>query len=179
MKQTAISVFALLCITVVNAQVKERGVELGFGVDAGLPVSNDLKEYTSLGIGGDATLGFNFNKHSALLVRGGYISFNVKDEYRQNNLKSIGDGFMKVCGRYIFPAGIFVEPQVGFSSFSSDKSHLFHPGQGFTYGAAVGVFLDKLNAFEVGLRYEGTACKNGIDFVGLRVAYSIKPGTFL
>src|SRR4051794_24487564 len=99
MKQTAIVVFALFCITVVNAQIKGRGVELGFGVDAGLPVGNDLKEYTSLGIGGDATLGFNFNKRSALLVRGGYMSFNAKDVYRQNTLKSIGAGFMKVCGR--------------------------------------------------------------------------------
>jgi hypothetical protein len=179
MKQPAIVVFALLCVTVVNAQVKGRGIELGFGVDAGLPMGNDLKKYTSAGIGGDATLGYNFNEHTALLVRGGYLSFNVKDEYRQNNLKSIGDGFMKVCGRYIFPARIFVEPQLGFSSFSSGKSHLFHPGQGITYAAAVGMFLDKLNAFEVGVRYEATACKNGIDFVGLRMAYSIKPGTFL
>ena len=35
MKQFAIIVFALLCITAANAQVKGSGVEFGFGADAG------------------------------------------------------------------------------------------------------------------------------------------------
>jgi len=180
MRQIAVIVLALLCIYTANAQINNgRGIELGFGVDAGIPVGNDFKEYTSFGFGGDATLGYNFNKRSALLLRGGYMSFVVKDAYQQNKLKAIGDGFMKVCGRYIFPFHFFVEPQAGYSTFSSGKSHLVHPGNGFTYAAAAGFCFDRLNAFEVSLRYEATTCKNGINFVGLRVAYNIKPGTYL
>jgi Lipid A 3-O-deacylase (PagL) len=178
MKQIAFIVFALLCINFVSAQIKGRGVELGFGVDGGVPVGNDLKQYTSWGFGGDATLGYNFDQHAALLVRGGYMSFVVKNEYQRNKLKAIGDGFMKLCGRYNFPGPFYIEPQVGFSSFSSGKSHEVKPGSGFTYAIAAGLFLDKLKAFEVSLRYEATTGNNGIDFVGLRIAYSIKPGTF-
>lgn len=178
MKQFAVIVFALLCIITANAQLNGRGVELGFGVDVGVPVGNDLKQYTSWGFGGDATLGYNFNKHTALLVRGGYMSFFVKDEYQRNKLNAIGAGFIKLCGRYNFPGRLYVEPQMGFSSFNSGKSHLVNTGSGFTYAAAAGLYLDHLKSFDVSLRYEATASKNGIDFVALRIAYSIKPGTF-
>ena len=178
MKQVAIIVFALLCISSASAQIKGRGVELGFGVDAGVPVGNDLKQYTSWGFGGDATLGYNFNQHAALLVRGGYMSFFVKDEYQRNKLKAIGDGFMKLCGRYNFPGPFYIEPQIGYSTFSSGKSHEVKPGSGFNYAVAAGAFLDHSKAFEASLRYEATASNNGIDFVGLRVSYSIKPGHY-
>lgn len=178
MKQIAIVVFALLCLTAAQAQVKGSGVEFGFGADAGLPVGNDFKSDVNMGFGGDATLGYNFDAHSALLVRGGVMSFAVKPEYRQNKLKAISDGFIKVCGRYTFPARIYLEPQIGFTSFGSGKSHLVHPGNGFTYAAAAGVFVDKLKSFDVSLRYEATAAKDGINFVALRVAYSLKPGMF-
>ncbi len=178
MKLIAIIVFALLCISSANAQIKGRGVELGFGADAGVPVSNSLQQYTSWGFGGDATLGYNFDTHTALLVRGGYMSFPVKDEYKRNKLKAIGGGFMKLCGRYNFPGRFYVEPQVGFTSFSSGKSHEVKTGNGFTYAAAAGLFLDKLKALDVSLRYEATTGNDGINFVGLRLAYSIKPGTF-
>src|SRR4051795_3215735 len=159
MKQIAVIVLALLCITTAKAQSNGRGIELGFGVDAGLPVGNDLKDYTSFGFGGDATLGYNFDKRTALLIRGGYMSFVVKDAYQQNKLKAIGDGFIKVCGRFNFTAPFYVEPQVGYTSFSSGKSHLVHPGNGLTYAAAAGLYLDHLRAFEVSLRYEATSCK--------------------
>ena len=179
MKQIAGIVLALLCIYTANAQINNgKGVELGFGIDAGIPVGNDLQEYTNFGFGGDATLGYNFNKHAALLLRGGYMSFTVKDDYRRNKLNAIGDGFMKLCGRYNFPGRFYVEPQVGYTSFNSGKSHLVNTGNGFTYAAAAGVFLDKPKTFDVSLRYEATTGKNGIDFVGLRVAYSIKPGYY-
>jgi hypothetical protein len=178
MKQIATIVFALLCISSVNAQTNCVGVELGFGVDAGVPVSNDLKKYTNWGFGGDATLGYNFNTQMALLVRGGYMSFAVKDEYKRNNLTAIGDGFMRLCGRYNFAGPFYIEPQIGYSTFSSGKSHEVKPGSGFNYAVAAGAFLDHSKAFEASLRYEATASNNGIDFVGLRVSYSIKPGHY-
>lgn len=178
MKKIVFFVFTILCLTSAHAQVKGSGVEFGFGVDAGVPVGNDLNKYSSMGFGGDVTLGYNFNAKTALLVRGGYMTFLVDSKYHQDKLKAFGDGSAKVCGRYNFPGRFYVEPQFGFTSFSTGASKAIKAGQGLTYAAAAGVFLDKLKAFDLSVRYEGTFTNNGINFVAVRFAYSLKPGSF-
>jgi opacity protein-like surface antigen len=179
MKQIAIVVFALLCLTAAHAQKKGSGVEIGLGIDGGLPVGNDLKPYTTAGIGGDATLGYNFDERAALLVRGGYMTFITKEAYRDLNINAVGDGFIKLVGRYTFPGRFYVEPQIGYSRFNSAKGGSNKiSSNSFTYAAAAGIFLDPLKAFDVSLRYEGNTCKNGINFVGIRFAYSLKPGMY-
>ena len=179
MKQIAIVVFILLCLTAAHAQKKGSGIELGFGVDAGVPVSNDLKPYTTAGIGGDATLGYNFDAHSALLLRGGFMTFLTKEEFRNLNIKAVGDGFVKLAGRYTFPGRFYVEPQIGYTHFSSSAGGRNKiDTDGLTYAAAAGMFLDPVKSFDISIRYEGTACQNGINFVGVRFAYSIKPGMY-
>lgn len=179
MKQIVIVVFSFLCLTAVHAQKKGSGVEIGFGIDGGVPVSNDLKPYTTAGFGGDVTLGYNFDTHAALLLRGGYMTFFTKEAYRNLNIKSVGDGFLKAVGRYNFPGRFYVEPQIGYSRFSSAKggSNKIN-SSGLTYAAAAGVFLDPLKSFDVSIRYEGTTGHDGINFVGLRLAYSLKPGMY-
>jgi len=178
MKQIVIVVITLLCLTSAHAQVKGSGVEFGFGVDAGLPVGNDLKKYTSAGFGGDATLGYNFDAKYALLVRGGYMTFITKGIYREHDVKAVGDGFIKAIGRYTFPNRFYLEPQLGYSHFAGGKGMYKINSGGLTYAAAAGVFLDKMKFFDISLRYEGSTCKDGIDFVGLRFAYSLKPGSY-
>jgi len=178
MKQIVIVVFALLCLSTAHAQ-KGSGVEFGFAVDAGIPVGNDLKDYTKVGIGGDATLGYNFNERYALLVRGGFMSFGTQGAYREHRVKNISDGFVKVVGRYTFPTRLYVEPQLGVSSFKGGAGGRYGvSNSGFTYAGAVGFFLDKTKAFDVSARYEASTNEKGINFVGIRVAYSIKPGTY-
>ena len=179
MKQIAIIVFTFLCLSAAHAQKRSNGVEIGFGIDGGMPVGNDLKPYTTAGVGGDITFGYNFDAHSALLLRGGYMTFLTKEEYRSLNIKAVGDGFVKLAGRYNFPGRFYVEPQVGYSHFTSSSggSNKIN-SNGLTYAAAAGVFLDPLKSFDVSIRYEGNIGNDGIDFVGLRLAYSLKPGTY-
>lgn len=177
MRQIAIVVFAFLCITVAHAQ-KGSGVEFGFAFDAGVPVGNDLQSVTSAGFGGDATLGYNLDTKFALLVRGGFMTFLTKDQYRSYNINSIGDGFLKVVGRYTFYNRYFLEPQAGYVNFSSVKGGINKiNSDGLAYGIGIGAFLNRTKSFDLSLRYEGATCQNGIDFVGLRFGYSIKPGT--
>jgi hypothetical protein len=180
MKQTAIIVYALLCLTAAQAQKKGNGVEVGLAVDGDLPVGNYLKPYTSAGVGGDATIGYNFNTHSALLMRGGFMSFFTKNEYsNETDINSISDAFIKLVGRYTFTNRFYLEPQLGYSNFTSPS------GAGkkintnsFTYAAAAGIYLNKLKSFDVSVRYEGNTGSQAVNFVGLRIAYSLKPGMY-
>jgi len=178
MKQIAIIVFAFLCVIAAHAQ-KGSGVEFGFALDAGIPVGNDLKDYTKVGLGGDATLGYNFDNKYALLVRGGYLHFTTTGAYNEHHVKSVGDGFVKVVGRYTFPFRFYVEPQLGISSFKGGAGGRYGVGNsGLTYAAAAGIFIDKARSFDASVRYEATLCDKGVNIVGIRLAYSIKPGTY-
>ncbi len=180
MKQAALFVLTLLCLTAAKAQDPYRGgIEFGFGINGGRPVGNDLKYRSNYGIGADASLGFNFTKKYALLVKGGYISFITKDNLSADPVNAIGDGFIKVCGRDNFISRFYIEPEFGFTRFSGGKGRANKiNGNGLTYALAAGAFLDKNKAFDVSLRYEATISHEAINFLGLRVAYSIKPGTY-
>lgn len=179
MKKIALVVFALLCLSAAQAQKKGSGVEIGLGIDAGIPVGNDLDPFTTSGFGGDATLGYNFDEKFALLVRGGFMTFLTTDAYRSYNINAIGNGFVKAVGRYTFYRNLFIEPQVGYAHFSSATGGRNKiNSDGLAYAFAAGTSFGPLKAFDVSLRYEGVTCQNGINFVALRLAYSLKPGTY-
>jgi hypothetical protein len=180
MKQTAIVVIALLCLTTAQAQKKGNGIEVGLGLDGDLPVGNYLEPYTSAGVGGDATIGYNFNTHSALLMRAGFMSFFAKNEYSdETNINSITDAFIKLVGRYTFTNRFYLEPQLGYSNFTSPSGGANKINENsFTYAAAAGIFLNKQKSFDVSVRYEGNTGSKAVNFVGLRIAYSLKPGMY-
>lgn len=111
-------------------------------------------------------------------MRGGYMTFVNKDDYRTQKFKAVGDGFIKMCARYTFTKRVYIEPQIGYSRFSSGTNRSIAAGNGFTYAAQAGMFLDPLKAFDISLRYEATATNRGLNFVGLRFAYSLKSGMY-
>lgn len=179
MKQFVIVLFALLCMHAAQAQKKGSGVEFGFALDAGVPVGNDLNPFTTAGFGGDATLGYNFDSKFAVLMRGGYMAFLTTEAYRSYNINTINNGFIKAVGRYTFYRNLFIEPQLGYTHFSSatgGRNKINSDGLGYAFAA--GTSFGPLKAFDISLRYEGATCQNGINFVALRLAYSLKPGTY-
>jgi outer membrane autotransporter protein len=67
--------------------------------------------------------------------------------------------------------GVYLEPQLGYTSISSKNSNNSNTG-GFTYAAALGTMLQ---AIDLSVRYEGVS-RNGttLPFIGIRGAYNFR-----
>lgn len=145
--------------------------EIGFGLDFGVPVGNfGLK--TNPGFGGDAHVGYNFTKNWGVVVTAGYMAFFTTEKLNDQNIGTIGDGFFKVSGRYIFKNGFYLQPGLGFSQFSSGRVKDIG-GNGLTLAGQAGFYANKAKTFDFSVRYEATNNDEAIHFVGVRVGYRL------
>jgi len=168
MKKALFASVILLALTVTKSfaqdKVVSKGPELSIGVDGGIPVG-DFKESHKFGIGGTAKFAYNFDENVAITLQSGYISFSGKDGF-----ESAGFIPVKVGGRYTFPGGFFIEPQLGFTSINHGV------GTKFTYAGNIGYRMTP--GIDVSARYEGVSVSGGsLPFIGFRVAYSFPFGS--
>ena len=174
MKKIKCFLLSLTVLLSVNSFAQEEtgsGTGLSIGAEVGLPVG-DLGESHKLGLGGSLKAAFPVATDAFITVSGGYISFSGK------SVSVIGQTFkapalnvipLKAGFQYRFPGGFYLEPQLGYSIFSSKVSD--DSKGAFTYAFNVGYLINK--SLDLSTRYEA-ASKEGstIAHVGLRLAYN-------
>ena len=174
MKKIALCVLVFIFSAKAAFSQYTGSTELGFGVDFGVPVGSfGLK--TNPGVGADAHLGYNFTKNWGVVVTAGYMAFFTTEKLNDQNIGTIGDGFFKLSGRYIFNNGFYVQPGFGFSKFSSGNIKDIG-GDGLTLAAQAGFYANKSKTFDFSVRYEATTNDESIHFVGVRVGYRFMSG---
>lgn len=150
------------------------GSELSIGLEAGLATGN-LRNFSSMGVGGTIKYAYNFNENMAATFQSGYIDFISKNE-KSNNYYSgkintsqipIKAGFRYSIGRFYF------EPQLGVSLIHQkfvDENESTNTSA-FTYAGNIGVLATR--NFDMSVRYEGMSKSNGsLGYLALRLAYS-------
>ena len=172
MKKALFASVILLALTVTKSFAQDKvstGPELSIGIDGGIPVG-DFKEGYKFGIGGTAKFAYNFDENVAITLQSGYISFSGKDFGTLGKNSALGFIPIKVGGRYTFPGGFFIEPQLGVTNINK------RVGTKFTYGGNLGYRMTP--GIDVSARYEGiSASGSNLSFIGFRVAYSFPFGS--
>lgn len=143
--------------------------QLNAGVEVGLP-SGNLGLGNGTGFGASAKYLYNLNDNSAITGSLGFISFGGKNGGTSTSAIPFKAGY-----RYAFAGsenGFYVEPQLGFTSFS------FSGGggslSGFTFAFNGGY---KVNKFDISARYESTSVTGGsLPFIGIGAAYTLMGG---
>jgi hypothetical protein len=150
------------------------GTALSLGAEVGI-AAGTLKETQKTGIGGSIKALFPVFKGAAFTLSAGYISFSGNRD-RIGNFVYPAQNFIAFKGglKYqITPRGIYLEPQLGYTSVATANSNTSGHG-GFTYAANVGVML---KAIDLSARYEAVSRDRDSDhrpFFGLRAAYTFK-----
>lgn len=139
------------------------GNSLSVGAEVGLPIG-DLKQVSSLGIGGSAKAAFGIFEGGAVTLSAGYMTFSGKT-IQGFKLPSTNVIPVKVGLRYMLGGGIYGEPQLGMSFIGNGG------GSAFTYAAGVGTMIN--NQIDIGVRYEAFSKNSATSsFIGARVAYN-------
>ncbi len=184
MKKMKIYLLALTALVAVStfAQDKKKssgGTTFGIGVEAGLPLSTDLKNNWNFGIGGSAKAAINVFEGGDVTLSAGYITFLGKSVtipgVGSAKVGALGTIPLKAGLRFKLSEGFYGEPQLGytFAKVSGSGSNSGN-GNGFTYAAGVGYMM---NQVDVGVRYEAWSSTGGgntvnFSFLGLRVGYN-------
>ena len=138
------------------------------GVEVGLPIG-DLKQTSSIGIGGSVKAAIPVFDGGAFTLSAGYMTFSGKtvDILGQSfKFGSLGMIPIKAGLRFVISEGFYGEPQLGYTLYSGSGN-----SGAFTYAANLGFMVN--NSVDISARYEA-ASKNSstISFIGARIAYS-------
>jgi hypothetical protein len=171
MKKMKFVLAAFSTMIAVNSFSQAGGVprpSLSIGVEGALPMGDFNKGY-NMGIGGSAKFAFPVAPDLDLTLNAGYISHSGKTIVANFKNPTVNLIPIKAGVRYHTAAGIFIEPQLGYTNFKYKGSD--NSSSAFTYAANVGYALSK--GVDFGVRYEAFS-KNEVttSFIGARLGYS-------
>jgi hypothetical protein len=169
MKKMKFWMVMLTVITSLGAYAQEATTprpSISVGVEAGLPLG-DFKEGWNFGIGGSVKGALPVASGTAITLSAGYMSFAGKSFGTEGKLPSTSMIPIKAGIRYRFPAGVYFEPQLGYTKFK--VGDLVSTG-GFTYAANIGYLMD--NGLDLSARYEAISKEGTTSFLGLRLGYN-------
>ena len=164
------SVFAL---SAANAQSGKN--QVGIGVDLGLPMG-DFGKGSKLGIGGSAKYLHGVGEAGQVTLTAGYVSFKAKGSDAD---VSGSTAFLPILVGYRHNFnGLYVEPQLGYTSLSSKYSF---GGQSYSastggFGYAIGVGYAMEQGLDLGVRYQAVSKDGTLSFIGFRVGYNFSLG---
>ncbi|MDB5192474.1 MAG: hypothetical protein JWQ96_2037 [Segetibacter sp.] len=170
-KSIKLSMLAVLSFVFTQSFSQVRP-SLSIGAELGVP-TGDLNVTQKIGVGGSAKIAFPVGAGTALTLSGGYVSFSG-DEYQVGNaiIKRPALNFIPIKAgvRYnVVPNGIYLEPQLGFTSISTQNQE--GSSGWFTYAANAGYIIN--NQIDIAARYEAVNKNNTtLPFIGFRVAYN-------
>ena len=165
----------LLCLLVfagnmANAQNEKKAFSVGLGLEGGIPASS-----TGYNFMGGLTVRFSLHEGPGFVtLSSGAVAWAPKSFQGETPKASLQIPVLAGY-KYIFAKPFFVMGEIGYSSFrvyykDNDNNLASLSSGGFTYAPTVGVTF---NAFEAGLRYEGTSLSGGtMSAVMLRLAFN-------
>lgn len=133
-----------------------------FGIDAGLPLGNQSRVYSST-IGGYVKYEYPVSNTTFLTLSTGFNRYIYTNHYK-NELKYFGDTGtgdntipVNAGVKHYFGKGLFAEAQAGAAFYTAAGAK-----PAFIYSAGVGYTFK--NGVEVGVRYEGLSQRNNFNF---------------
>jgi hypothetical protein len=175
MKKIRLFLLGLTTVLTVNSFAQTGGIprpSLSIGVEGALPLG-DFSDRNKFGIGGSAKFAFPVAPDLDLTLSAGYISFAGKNITPGVNFAKLNTIPIKAGVRYRAASGLYVEPQLGYTSYKATKGFgaSNNSSGAFTYAANIGYTIG--NGVDFGVRYEAFS-KNEVttSFVGARLAYS-------
>lgn len=143
---------------------------LGFGINAGLPVNDELAgaDLYSFALGADVRLQYDFTKRGSITLTTGYQHFFGEENSVGGVSYDVEDlGFIPVKAGFkyfVWEDRFYVlgEAGIGFAVTADETSFLWSPGIGYAN-----------DTIDLSLRYEGAADFH-TDQVALRLAYGFK-----
>ncbi|QKJ31651.1 hypothetical protein HQ865_18395 [Mucilaginibacter mali] len=167
---TLFLLLAALAITA-NAQKKPAGNFFNLAIQGAMPVSNNEYNF-GIGISGQFEIPVSTDVH--FTAGAGYISLQIKDSFKKI-LSAAGDnssshGFIPVqIGiKYFLSQQFYAAAQTGAvlgSKSGTGTAFIYSPGLGCVIPVQNG------NAFDIGVRYEGWAQSNSLNFIGVHAAF--------
>jgi len=160
---------ATLGLTAV-AQDKGSDKQLKFsvGVEAGLPLG-DLKETSSLGIGGSVMGEYAAAESLGLTLSAGYLTFSGKT-IEDEKMPALNLIPVLVGAKYHFNDKFYGHAQLGMSFASVKVLGVSASTSAFTYAPTIGVTPSE--NIDISLKYQAyTKGGSSTSFLGLRVAY--------
>jgi len=158
-----------LSVTLVKAQNPPNGWHLGFGVEAGLPVTN-VFQYT---MGGDFRLQKDLGDHLSATLSAGFTHFFEQDHFTNYlqygspyNVIPVKAGIKAFLTNNFYVGG---EAGVGFGFEQWGNSFVYSPSVGLAF----------TNGLDISIKYENFTRDKNTKAIALRLAYDIatkKPG---
>jgi hypothetical protein len=155
-----IMMFAFLVMLSFSA-FSQKGSGFSVGLELGMPMG-DFSNFSKIGFGGSAKYHHALSDKGNLTGTVGYTSFSSKtDGAGSTGLLAIKAGY-----QLKFDGGLYVEPQLGYGSFSGGGTSV----GGLIYGGGVGYVIN--NMIDLSARYESVSVTGGtFSFIGIRAAY--------
>lgn len=167
-------VFTLVFVSAISfaslAQKKESKAIFSIGVEGAMP-SGSLSESHNFGIGASTKIAMPVSNSAAFTISVGYISFSGK------TVTILGSSFkndafniipIKAGIRGSFDGGFYIEPQLGYTIFSSSNNN----SGAFTYAPVIG-FTTASNV-DFSFRYESATKENStLSHFGVRLAFGL------
>lgn len=156
------TIAAVISLTAMS-YAQKGAIKLGIGAEVGLPMG-DFGDAAKTGFGGSVKGFYGVSDAGDITLSVGYLSFSSKGGGSSTGALPILAGY-----RHNF-SGFFVEPQVGYTSFSGGGSS--QGGLGWAINAGYG-----MKSWEASVGYNSASTKvSGVTFtnswVGVRVAYN-------
>lgn len=176
MKKNYLAAIFVLCTIALSfntatAQKDKKPFSVGFGFEAGKPLSNASASYKSV-IGITIRFAYHTGPGFLTLTTGG-AAWLPKSGLGKSTKASLQIP-VKAGYKYVFHKPFFVMGELGYSSFkvyySSNGSVASNSAGGFTYAPTVGV---NFQSFEAGIKYEATSISGGnFSNIGLRLGFN-------
>ena len=151
-----------------DAKKNTDKASVSIGAEIGLPIG-DLKETTSIGIGGSVKAAIPVFEGSAVTVSAGYMTVCGKTiTILEQSFKygSLGMIPIKAGLRFIVSEGFYGEPQLSYTLYSGSVN-----SGAFSYAANFEYMVN--NSFDISARYEATSKNSAtLSFIGPRIANS-------
>jgi hypothetical protein len=144
------------------SQSENKTITFTLGGGGVIPLGK-LGDTQQIGYGVSGSLAYGLNENSAITLSVGYISFTAKNVFNQE----FGALPIKAGYRVGVSKGIYVEPQIGFTSWNDGNTK----NTGFTYAPKIGYVSGSVDG---SIRYETTSINGtNLSFLAFGVGYKL------
>lgn len=159
---------ALLFTTMTDASAQKGSIKVGASAEVAFPFHDTFGYIEEVGYGGSIKGFYGVRETGDLTLTAGYLFFPIEQP-----LRSIDGALVPVLVGYRQSFNrIFIEPQIGVSSYRINLEHGTERYMQLAIGIGAGW---QLKDFEIGARYQrGNTQQKTTSFVAFRVGYNLK-----